>query len=185
MPAASPKCHQFTPPPEARANEQWWPCFCWGVSTFFCVLFGSVFPPEGILRSSVSASLSLGSDRSPLASPFRAGWASCAAEPGPAPAARMETVPEGTSVPPGPPRVSYQLSAEACVGHTTLQLESLCSPTRRTPRGSGLVRAAPWGPFVRLALSGYGFPHYGFPTYGGITFHPGAAKSNAGMKHGE
>ncbi|XP_037365526.1 nuclear factor NF-kappa-B p105 subunit isoform X2 [Talpa occidentalis] len=31
---------------------------------------------------------------------------------------------------------------------------------------------------------GYGFPHYGFPTYGGISFHPGATKSNAGMKHG-
>ncbi|XP_023372798.1 nuclear factor NF-kappa-B p105 subunit isoform X2 [Otolemur garnettii] len=31
---------------------------------------------------------------------------------------------------------------------------------------------------------GYSFPNYGFPTYGGITFHPGATKSNAGMKHG-
>ncbi|XP_055970102.1 nuclear factor NF-kappa-B p105 subunit isoform X2 [Sorex fumeus] len=30
---------------------------------------------------------------------------------------------------------------------------------------------------------GYGFPPYGFATYGGITFHSGAAKSSAGMKH--
>ncbi|XP_054997664.1 nuclear factor NF-kappa-B p105 subunit isoform X2 [Sorex araneus] len=30
---------------------------------------------------------------------------------------------------------------------------------------------------------GYGFPPYGFATYGGITFHAGAAKSSAGMKH--
>lgn len=31
---------------------------------------------------------------------------------------------------------------------------------------------------------GFGFPHYGFPTYGGVAFHPGAAKSSAGVKHG-
>ncbi|XP_012583305.1 PREDICTED: nuclear factor NF-kappa-B p105 subunit isoform X2 [Condylura cristata] len=51
------------------------------------------------------------------------------------------------------------------------------------PGGGGMFGSSGGGG-AGGAGPGYGFPHYGFPTYGGITFHPGATKSNAGMKHG-
>nr|XP_023493400.1 nuclear factor NF-kappa-B p105 subunit isoform X2 [Equus caballus] len=50
--------------------------------------------------------------------------------------------------------------------------------------GGGMFGGGGGGGGAGSTGPGYGFPHYGFPTYGGITFHPGAAKSNAGMKHG-
>ncbi|XP_069341702.1 nuclear factor NF-kappa-B p105 subunit isoform X1 [Eulemur rufifrons] len=50
--------------------------------------------------------------------------------------------------------------------------------------GGGVFGGGGGGGGAGSAGPGYGFPNYGFPTYGGITFHPGATKSNAGMKHG-
>ncbi|KAG8519429.1 Nuclear factor NF-kappa-B p105 subunit, partial [Galemys pyrenaicus] len=50
------------------------------------------------------------------------------------------------------------------------------------PGGGGMFGSSGGG--AGGAGPGYGFPHYGFPTYGGISFHPGATKSNTGMKHG-
>uniref|UniRef100_A0A8C5YEE1 Nuclear factor NF-kappa-B p105 subunit n=1 Tax=Microcebus murinus TaxID=30608 RepID=A0A8C5YEE1_MICMU len=50
--------------------------------------------------------------------------------------------------------------------------------------GGGMFGSGGGGGGAGSTGPGYGFPNYGFPTYGGITFHPGATKSNAGMKHG-
>ncbi|KAL2780653.1 nuclear factor NF-kappa-B p105 subunit isoform 2 proprotein [Daubentonia madagascariensis] len=50
--------------------------------------------------------------------------------------------------------------------------------------GGGMFGSGGGGGGAGSTGPGYSFPNYGFPTYGGITFHPGATKSNAGMKHG-
>ncbi|XP_053413629.1 nuclear factor NF-kappa-B p105 subunit isoform X1 [Nycticebus coucang] len=50
--------------------------------------------------------------------------------------------------------------------------------------GGGMFGSGGAGGGAGSAGPGYSFPNYGFPTYGGIAFHPGATKSNAGMKHG-
>lgn len=39
--------YQSMPLPKMCGNEPWWPCFHWGVSIFFCTLFGSVFLSRG------------------------------------------------------------------------------------------------------------------------------------------
>ncbi|XP_029416094.1 nuclear factor NF-kappa-B p105 subunit isoform X2 [Nannospalax galili] len=50
--------------------------------------------------------------------------------------------------------------------------------------GGGMFGSGGGGGSAGSPGPGYGFPHYGFPAYSGITFHSGATKSNAGMKHG-
>uniref|UniRef100_A0A8C6QUE8 Nuclear factor NF-kappa-B p105 subunit n=1 Tax=Nannospalax galili TaxID=1026970 RepID=A0A8C6QUE8_NANGA len=49
--------------------------------------------------------------------------------------------------------------------------------------GGGMFGSGGGGGSAGSPGPGYGFPHYGFPAYSGITFHSGATKSNAGMKH--
>ncbi|KGL78927.1 Nuclear factor NF-kappa-B p105 subunit, partial [Tinamus guttatus] len=45
--------------------------------------------------------------------------------------------------------------------------------------GGGMYGGGGGGP-----SSGFSYPSYGYSTFGGMHFHPGATKSNAGMKHG-
>ncbi|NXD14679.1 NFKB1 factor, partial [Nothocercus nigrocapillus] len=45
--------------------------------------------------------------------------------------------------------------------------------------GGGMYGGAGGGP-----SSGFSYPSYGYSAFGGMHFHPGATKSNAGMKHG-
>uniref|UniRef100_A0A8C8TJX9 Nuclear factor NF-kappa-B p105 subunit n=1 Tax=Peromyscus maniculatus bairdii TaxID=230844 RepID=A0A8C8TJX9_PERMB len=50
--------------------------------------------------------------------------------------------------------------------------------------GGGMFGSGGGGGSTGSPGPGYGFSHYGFPAYSGITFHPGATKSNAGITHG-
>ncbi|XP_055484171.1 nuclear factor NF-kappa-B p105 subunit [Psammomys obesus] len=50
--------------------------------------------------------------------------------------------------------------------------------------GGGMFGSGGGGGSTGSPGPGYSFPHYGFPAYSGITFHPGATKSNAGITHG-
>ncbi|NWI17161.1 NFKB1 factor, partial [Crypturellus soui] len=45
--------------------------------------------------------------------------------------------------------------------------------------GGGMYGGGSGGP-----SSGFSYPSYGYSAFGGMHFHPGATKSNAGMKHG-
>ncbi|XP_034356238.1 nuclear factor NF-kappa-B p105 subunit isoform X1 [Arvicanthis niloticus] len=50
--------------------------------------------------------------------------------------------------------------------------------------GGGMFGSGGGGGSTGSPGPGYGFPHYGFSAYSGISFHPGATKSNAGITHG-
>uniref|UniRef100_A0A8C2LLV9 Nuclear factor NF-kappa-B p105 subunit n=1 Tax=Cricetulus griseus TaxID=10029 RepID=A0A8C2LLV9_CRIGR len=50
--------------------------------------------------------------------------------------------------------------------------------------GGGMFGSGGGGGSTGSPGPGYGFSHYGFPPYSGITFHPGATKSNSGITHG-